>query len=60
MSLVRKSQDSFITFFTPGMLFEALKFRYIGPIQGIGSINSSEPYRILATSGALFSFMSRP
>jgi len=34
MSLVRKSQDSFITFFTPGMLFEALKFRYIGPIQG--------------------------
>jgi len=34
LSLVRKSQDSFITFFTPGMLFEALKFRYIGPIQG--------------------------
>ncbi|MFH1124853.1 MAG: 1-deoxy-D-xylulose-5-phosphate synthase [Pseudomonadota bacterium] len=34
MSLVRKSEDSFITFFTPGMLFEALKFRYVGPIQG--------------------------
>src|SRR4030042_4350202 len=34
LALVRKSQDSFITFFTPGMLFEALKFRYIGPIQG--------------------------
>jgi 1-deoxy-D-xylulose-5-phosphate synthase len=34
LSLVRKSEDSFITFFTPGMLFEAFKFRYIGPIQG--------------------------
>jgi 1-deoxy-D-xylulose-5-phosphate synthase len=34
LGLVRKSEDSFITFFTPGMLFEALKFRYIGPIQG--------------------------
>ncbi|MBN2058999.1 MAG: 1-deoxy-D-xylulose-5-phosphate synthase [Deltaproteobacteria bacterium] len=29
-----KSEDSFIAFFTPGMLFEAFKFRYIGPIQG--------------------------
>lgn len=34
MNLVRKSEDSFITFFTPGMLFEAFKFTYIGPIQG--------------------------
>jgi 1-deoxy-D-xylulose-5-phosphate synthase len=34
LSLVRKSEDSFITFFTPGMLFEAFKFTYIGPIQG--------------------------
>ncbi len=34
MTLVRKSEDSFITFFTPGMLFEAFKFKYIGPIQG--------------------------
>jgi 1-deoxy-D-xylulose-5-phosphate synthase len=34
LNLVRKSEDSFITFFTPGMLFEAFKFRYIGPIQG--------------------------
>jgi 1-deoxy-D-xylulose-5-phosphate synthase len=34
LSLVRKSEDSFISFFTPGMLFEAFKFRYIGPIQG--------------------------
>jgi 1-deoxy-D-xylulose-5-phosphate synthase len=34
MNLVRKSEDSFITFFTPGMLFEAFKFTYIGPIKG--------------------------
>jgi 1-deoxy-D-xylulose-5-phosphate synthase len=34
VNLIRKSEDSLITFFTPGMLFEALKFRYIGPIQG--------------------------
>ena len=34
LSLVRKSEDSFITFFTPGMLFEAFRFRYVGPIQG--------------------------
>lgn len=34
VTLFKKSEDSFITFFTPGMLFEALKFKYIGPIQG--------------------------
>ncbi len=34
LSLVRKSEDSFITFFTPGMMFEAFKFKYIGPING--------------------------
>lgn len=34
LNIIRKSEDSFITFFTPGMLFEAFKFRYIGPIQG--------------------------
>ena len=34
VNLIRKSEDSFITFFTPGMLFEAFKFRYIGPIRG--------------------------
>ena len=34
LNLVRKSEDSFITFFTPGMMFEAFKFKYIGPIQG--------------------------
>ncbi len=34
LNLVRKSEDSFITFFTPGMMFEAFKFKYIGPIKG--------------------------
>jgi 1-deoxy-D-xylulose-5-phosphate synthase len=34
LNIARKSEDSFITFFTPGMLFEAFKFRYIGPIRG--------------------------
>ncbi len=34
LNLVHRSEDSFITFFTPGMLFEAFKFKYVGPIQG--------------------------
>lgn len=34
LNVLRKSEDSFKSFFTPGMLFEAFKFDYIGPIQG--------------------------
>jgi 1-deoxy-D-xylulose-5-phosphate synthase len=34
MNFVRKGEDSFITFFTPGMLFESFRFKYIGPING--------------------------
>jgi 1-deoxy-D-xylulose-5-phosphate synthase len=34
VNLIRKSEDSLITFFSPGMLFEAFKFRYVGPILG--------------------------
>lgn len=34
INVLRKSEDSLITFFTPGMLFEAFKFKYIGPING--------------------------
>ena len=30
----KKSEDSFTGFFTPGMIFAALKFDYIGPIRG--------------------------
>ena len=34
LHVLRKSEESFKGFFTPGMLFEALKFEYVGPIQG--------------------------
>ncbi len=30
----KRSKDSFKTFFTPGMLFEAFGFNYVGPIDG--------------------------
>jgi 1-deoxy-D-xylulose-5-phosphate synthase len=30
----KKGEESFKTFFTPGMLFEALKFNYLGPVKG--------------------------
>lgn len=32
--VLKKIEESFKGFFTPGMLFEALKFQYIGPISG--------------------------
>lgn len=34
LNVLRKSEESFKSFFTPGMLFQAFKFDYIGPIQG--------------------------
>lgn len=34
VQLLKKSEESFLTFFTPGMLFQALRFQYIGPIKG--------------------------
>ncbi|UCG14834.1 MAG: 1-deoxy-D-xylulose-5-phosphate synthase [Deltaproteobacteria bacterium] len=34
LQLVKRGEDSLISFFTPGMLFEALKYEYIGPIKG--------------------------
>jgi len=34
LTVLRKSEESIKGFFTPGMLFEALKFKYIGPIPG--------------------------
>jgi len=33
-NLLKKSEDSVRCFFTPGMLFQALKFDYIGPVPG--------------------------
>ncbi len=32
--IVKRAEDSLITFFTPGMLFEGLGFHYVGPIDG--------------------------
>lgn len=34
IQLLKKSEDSLVAFFTPGLLFQALKFHYIGPIKG--------------------------
>ncbi len=33
-TIVKKAEDSLITFLTPGMIFEGLGFHYIGPIDG--------------------------
>lgn len=34
LTVLKRSEESFKSFFTPGMLFEAFKFEYIGPIMG--------------------------
>jgi 1-deoxy-D-xylulose-5-phosphate synthase len=34
LQLAQRAEDSFKAFFSPGMLFEALCFQYVGPIQG--------------------------
>lgn len=34
LQILKRSVDSLVTFFTPGMLFQALEFHYIGPIKG--------------------------
>ena len=34
LNYARKSEESLKNFFTPGILFEALKFNYIGPVDG--------------------------
>ncbi len=34
LTLARKSEESWKSFVTPGMLFEAFKFNYLGPIDG--------------------------
>ena len=34
LNILKKSEESFKSFFTPGMLFEAFKFNYVGPIDG--------------------------
>jgi 1-deoxy-D-xylulose-5-phosphate synthase len=34
LAWAKKSEESLKAFFTPGMLFEALKFTYLGPVKG--------------------------
>jgi 1-deoxy-D-xylulose-5-phosphate synthase len=34
VKVVKRAEESLKTFFTPGMLFAALKFEYVGPIRG--------------------------
>ncbi len=34
LQLAKRGEDSLMSFLTPGMLFEALRFEYIGPIKG--------------------------
>jgi 1-deoxy-D-xylulose-5-phosphate synthase len=34
LNIAKRSEESFKAFYTPGMLFEALKFNYVGPIDG--------------------------
>ncbi len=34
VEVARRSKSSFKSFFTPGILFEALRFKYIGPVDG--------------------------
>ena len=34
LKYARRSEDSLKSFFTPGMLFEAFKFNYLGPVNG--------------------------
>jgi 1-deoxy-D-xylulose-5-phosphate synthase len=45
LQVLKKSEESFKGFFTPGMLFEALKFEYIGPIQGHKIENLIETFK---------------
>lgn len=34
VQILKRSEDSLVSLFTPGMLFQALDFHYIGPIKG--------------------------
>ncbi|MBI5557898.1 MAG: 1-deoxy-D-xylulose-5-phosphate synthase [Deltaproteobacteria bacterium] len=45
LQVLKKSEESLKGFFTPGMLFEALKFEYIGPIPGHKLENLLETFK---------------
>ena len=52
LHLLKKSEESIKGFFTPGMLFEALKFEYIGPIPGHNLENLIETLRNVRDFGS--------
>jgi len=45
MGYFRRGEDSFKSFFTPGMLFEAFRFNYLGPIDGHNTERMVEVFR---------------
>ena len=45
----KRSEESFKAFFTPGMLFEALKFTYLGPVNGHRLDHLIETFRMSRT-----------
>lgn len=45
MGYVRRGEESFKSFFTPGMLFEAFRFNYLGPIDGHNTERLIEVFR---------------
>ncbi|MFC1837096.1 1-deoxy-D-xylulose-5-phosphate synthase [Thermodesulfobacteriota bacterium] len=45
LQVLKKSEESFKGFFTPGMLFESLKFEYVGPIPGHKIDNLIETFK---------------
>jgi 1-deoxy-D-xylulose-5-phosphate synthase len=45
LQVLKKSEESFKGFFTPGMLFESLKFGYVGPIPGHQVDNLIETFK---------------
>ena len=45
LQVLKKSEESFKGFFTPGMLFESLKFEYVGPIPGHQLENLIETFK---------------
>ncbi len=49
--VARRSKSSFKTFFTPGILFEALRFKYIGPIDGHNLHDLDTGLRLAASLG---------
>lgn len=51
-TVLKKSEESLKSFFTPGMLFEALKFDYVGPIPGHKIDNLLETFRNVRDFGS--------